>query len=113
MCYKFFNSKTKHIACVDPAFTHDIPYLCTGRYDNSNGEADEDANDPDNLLGTPCAVGIGTCRATATWSCDPDDPAAEPICPAQERTENAQPEICDYKDNDCDGVVDNGFVNED
>jgi len=111
--YQFCNSETKQIECDDPAVPQDIPDLCTGRDDNCNGEVDEDANDPDNLLGTPCAVGIGTCRATATWSCDPDDPAAEPICPAQERTENAQPEICDYKDNDCDGVVDNGFVNED
>lgn len=109
--YQFCNSETRQIECDSPVEPLDIPDYCTGRDDNCNGEIDEDANDPDNLLGKPCAVGIGTCRATATWSCDPDDPEAEPICPAVERVENKEPEVCDYKDNDCDGIVDNGFTN--
>lgn len=110
--YQICNSDTKTMECdgEDP-FKEGVLDFCTGKDDNCNGEIDEDANDPDNLLGTPCYAGIGTCRAAATYSCDPDDPEAEPICPAEERTENALPETCDYTDNDCDGVIDNGFVN--
>lgn len=107
------NSEKRQLECSDPVEPKDIPDLCTGRDDNCNGEVDEDANDPDKLLGTPCYAGIGTCRAAATWACDPNDPAAPPVCPAEARTENAKPEVCDYTDNDCDGIVDNGFVNAD
>lgn len=116
ICYggvQFCNSETRQLECDDPPDILDKPDYCTGRDDNCNGEVDEDANDPDNLLGTPCYDGIGTCRAAATWVCDPDDPEAEPVCPAEANMDNAEEEKCDYTDNDCDGVVDNGFVNED
>lgn len=115
-CYsgvQFCNAETKSLECDDPAEVLDVPDLCDGIDNNCDGQIDEDANDPDNLLGTPCYKGLGTCSVAAIWGCDPDDPAAEPICPIEARDDNKEPERCDYTDNDCDGVVDNGFVNAD
>lgn len=110
--YQVCNSEAKAMECDgDDPFLEGVLDLCDGIDNNCNGEIDEDANDPDNLLGTPCYAGVGTCRSAATYSCDPDDPAAEPVCPAEPRDDNALPEVCDYTDNDCDGQIDNGFVN--
>src|SRR5699024_8801872 len=90
----------------------DKPDYCDGVDNNCNNEIDEDRNDPDNLLGKPCSAGKGTCRAVATYVCDSTDVQAEPICPA-EPLENAVAETCDYTDEDCDGVIDNDFINGD
>ncbi|MCC6623573.1 MAG: DUF11 domain-containing protein [Deltaproteobacteria bacterium] len=70
--------------------------LCNGQDDDCDGEADEGFG-----LGVPCSVGDGECRrqgsricagATSTrCSAIPDDPTLE---------------VCDGKDNDCDGSTD-------
>jgi hypothetical protein len=51
--------------------------------------------------GKSCSVGVGECKRTGTIQCNmscsavPGPPSAE---------------ICDYKDNDCDGMTDEGFT---
>lgn len=87
----------------------DVPDLCDGIDNNCNGLIDEDYEDPN--YKQACRVGIGTCEGIGYYDCDPNDPSAPSICNAEERPQNSMPEICDYNDNDCDGIIDNGFVN--
>ena len=75
--------------------------ICDGKDNNCNGKVDEEVGD-----GDPCTVdnefgacvGILSCYGQAGAVCN----AAEP-----------GPEICDYKDNDCDGQTDAEFKNGD
>jgi len=74
---------------------------CNGEDDNCNLQIDEGVVPPD---GPDCSLDNewGTCRGSQVclgaegWRCNVFPPAAE---------------ICDYQDNDCDGTVDEGFVN--
>lgn len=71
--------------------------MCNGVDDDCNGAVDEGV--PDSL---PClrtnqhgtCTGIETCAGSLGWLCQAPTPAAE---------------TCDYLDNNCDGVVDDGF----
>jgi hypothetical protein len=51
--------------------------------------------------------GLGVCQKTGELQCDTGNPTGPAVC---EYTDNGQPqldhEVCDDKDNDCDGVVD-------
>ncbi len=77
---------------------------CNGVDDDCNGATDEDWPD----LGQACERGDGLCRRTGVRVCDPAD-RSQAICDA-EAVEGAADDTCDYQDDDCDGLVDEGFV---
>lgn len=58
-------------------------------------------------LGQVCRNGNGVCESEGVRVCDPAAPAGPTICDAPERV--PVEEICNLVDDDCDGVVDNGF----
>ncbi len=76
------------------------PEECNGIDDDCDGLADEDHKNP-----KPCesfVEGLGTCTGVATcqgvkgWVCSAEAPSSE---------------VCDFFDNDCDGVTDEDFKN--
>jgi hypothetical protein len=78
--------------------------LCNGIDDDCDGVVDETFP----TLGTPCSAGLGVCARYGTTVCSSNHMSA--VCSATAGS-NASPETCNYLDDDCDGVVDNGFVN--
>jgi hypothetical protein len=76
--------------------------ICDGLDNNCNGLTDEDFVD----LGDACYAGLGECRRSGARVCFYDGTGT--MCDAVPAPPSV--EICDGKDNDCDGVVDEGFV---
>jgi hypothetical protein len=68
---------------------------CDGRVDNGFERA-----------GTKCSDGVGECRVEGTFSCSADGSAS--VCSA--KAKEPRPEICDGKDNDCNGQIDDGQI---
>lgn len=79
-----------------------VPELCDGRDNNCNGSTDEDFP----AKGQPCSVGVGECVRWDVFVCGADGMGV--VCAAIPG--EPQVEICDAKDNDCDGAVDEGGV---
>ncbi|MCK6510923.1 hypothetical protein L6R29_13260 [Myxococcota bacterium] len=75
---------------------------CDGIDNNCNGQIDEDFA----TLGQSCTVGVGGCQKTAKFVCKADGSGVE--CPVS--ADPPSPEICDGKDNDCNGQIDDGLV---
>jgi hypothetical protein len=79
--------------------------ICDGLDNNCNGQVDESdarigqACNP--ALSDPSRWNVGTCRA-GTFACT----NGNLVC---NNYVGPVPEICDNRDNDCDGVIDNGF----
>ncbi|HEX5064135.1 MAG TPA: MopE-related protein [Kofleriaceae bacterium] len=73
---------------------------CNERDDDCDTRVDEDFPDK----GKPCMVGVGECVATGVFVCDNTGTK----CNATPGT--GTPEICDQKDNDCNGLVDDGIT---
>jgi hypothetical protein len=75
--------------------------ICDGKDNNCNGQTDEGFN-----VGQSCTVGVGECARTGQFVCKADGSGTQ--CNATPGTPTT--EICDGKDNDCDGQTDEGNV---
>jgi len=84
--------------------------LCDNQDGNCNGVIDRDGFP---TLTNGCNVGLGVCRVSGTLQCGAT-PTAAPVCRTGgfgsalvvEDTSKKTNELCDGKDNDCDGKVD-------
>lgn len=74
--------------------------ICDGRDNNCDGQVDEGFTG----LGSPCADGIGACRVKGSMVCTRDGTGTQ--CSVQATQPKA--ETCNGKDDDCDGLKDNG-----
>jgi len=76
------------------------PEICNGVDDDCDGSADEDFG-----LGASCSAGIGACMSSGEIACVADGTAACNAIASPPVAEKCGNDI----DDDCDGVVDNGF----
>ena len=72
---------------------------CNGQDDDCDGKIDEGFPDK----GGACEVGQGECVNGGSWICKPDGSGLQ--CDASPKAPQA--EVCDNKDNNCDGLIDN------
>lgn len=75
--------------------------VCDNKDNNCNGAIDELWPNKFSM----CSDGLGACRDVNVWRCAPDGRSV--VCPAKAKSPTV--EVCDGKDNDCDGVVDEGL----
>lgn len=73
--------------------------ICNSLDDDCDGEADEGFE-----LGLACVSGVGACGRDGVWICGDDGGRACDAAPG-----DAGLELCNGVDDDCDGVIDNGF----
>jgi alpha-tubulin suppressor-like RCC1 family protein len=85
----------------DPNINPARAEICDGKDNNCNGQIDEGFN-----VGQSCTVGVGECARTGQYVCNADSSGTQ--CNATPGTPTA--EICDGKDNNCNGQIDEGNV---
>jgi hypothetical protein len=76
--------------------------MCNGIDDDCNGIVDDGFK----RQGTKCWTGSGACKSEGYYRCSADGTKSECDAPAVQGSE----EICDGKDNDCDGQIDEGDI---
>jgi hypothetical protein len=87
--------------CTPPVGYEESESLCDGFDNDCNGATDEGFG-----IGGECAVGLGECLALGVFECSSDKTTA--VCKGTEAP--GLLESCgDNKDNDCDGLTDEGF----
>jgi len=84
----------------DPAIHPGAVELCDARDNNCDGRVDEGF-----VTGGTCTAGIGGCQRSGTVICSASGTGT--TCSAVPGP--PQPEVCNFVDDDCNGVVDNGF----
>ncbi len=90
----------KGVECINETITN-IPEICDGADDNCNGVTDEGF-----AIGLPCdGTDSDSCK-NGISTCTPD---GQDVWCVNETKQNI-PEICDGKDNNCDGLTDENFT---
>ncbi|HEX9669969.1 MAG TPA: MopE-related protein [Thermoanaerobaculia bacterium] len=84
----------------NPAVHPGAEERCNSIDDDCDAEVDEGF-----VLGGSCSAGVGACERSGVTVCSPD--GAGTVCGATPG--EPQPETCDGRDDDCDGVSDDGF----
>jgi uncharacterized delta-60 repeat protein len=85
----------------DPNVSPEKTEICDGKDNDCDGQIDEGFN-----VGQSCTVGVGECARTGQFVCKADGSGTH--CNATPGTPTT--EICDGRDNDCDGQIDEGIV---
>ena len=84
--------------------------VCDGADNDCDGLVDEGwlPDSAGHTLGGLCSKGLGECLAYGNWVCNGVNPAAPAICSAP--TVPPKTEVCNNKDDNCNGIVDDGLV---
>ncbi len=78
---------------------------CDGLDNDCNGVVD----DAHPLKGAGCTDGLkGECQGHGVFQCDPANPTHPVVCVITDAGAAPQPEVCNGKDDDCNGVIDDG-----
>jgi len=79
--------------------------LCDGKDNDCDGAIDE--GQPNK--GAACDNGlVGDCRSTGTFQCNPVDPTGPAVCVITSPGPGPSVEVCDGRDNNCNGTIDEG-----